>query len=57
MTGMSPFYTLYNFHLTIKLHVKDNVLKGEVPAIANKVKTIQDKREALNKRWQVIVNI
>jgi hypothetical protein len=47
---MSPFYALYNFHLAIELHVKDNVLKGEAPAVTDRVKTIQDKREALDKR-------
>jgi hypothetical protein len=54
---MSPFYALYSFHLAIKLHVEDNVLEGEAPVAANRVKTIQDKREALNKRWQVAVNM
>jgi hypothetical protein len=57
MTRMSPFYALYGFHLIIKLHVEDNVLEGEAPAIANKVKIIQDKREALDKRWQVVINM
>jgi hypothetical protein len=54
---MSPFYVLYGFHLVIELHVEDNVLEGEAPAVANRVKTIQDEREALNKRWQAAVNM
>jgi hypothetical protein len=27
---MFLFYILYNYYLTIKLYIKDNVLKGEV---------------------------
>jgi hypothetical protein len=56
MTGMSPFYTLYGFHPIIELHVEDNVPEGEAPAAADRVKTIQDEREALDKRWQAAVD-
>lgn len=51
-TGVSPFWALYGFHPTIELHVEDNVPEREAPAATERVKRIQDKRKALEKRWQ-----
>jgi hypothetical protein len=47
---------MYAFHLKIKLHVKDNVPGKEALAATERVKRIYKEREALEKRWQDVVN-
>jgi hypothetical protein len=55
-TGMSPFFAMYGFHPTIELNVEDNVPEGEAPAAAERIKKIQEEREALEKRWEDAVD-
>jgi hypothetical protein len=37
---MSLFYILYDFHLNIKLYIKDNILEGEALIVIERVKRI-----------------
>ena len=38
--GISLFFAIYRFYPIVEFYVKDNVLEGEAPAIAERVKII-----------------
>jgi len=54
-TRCSPFYAGYGYNPSIHYDVEDDFRKGEVPAAKDRVKEIDNMREALAQRWQGVV--
>jgi hypothetical protein len=50
ITGISPFFAIYDFYLNIPLSIKDDRLKGEMPTARKKAEEFEHEGKKLAKR-------
>jgi hypothetical protein len=54
-TDISPFFAIYGFYSNIPLSVKDDYLKGEMPAARKKAEEFEYEGKKLAERWRYAV--
>jgi hypothetical protein len=54
-TGLSPFYAMYGYNPEFEFTVEDDGFEGEIPAVQDRVRQIQETQQKLEERYKIAV--